>query len=58
MEAKPVRLLNVGLKCSCSYFLPILVEDLPRPGIYICPACTKRFAITVDIKDEEEGDIV
>lgn len=52
MEGKPVRLLNIGLKCSCNYSLPVLIEDLPRPGLYVCPACAKRFAITVDIDDE------
>jgi hypothetical protein len=52
MEAKPVRLLNIGLKCSCNYSLPVLIEDLPRPGVYVCPACTKKFCVTVEIHDE------
>src|SRR4051812_35366650 len=52
MEAKPVRLLNIGLKCSCKYSLPVLIEDLPRPGLYVCPACTKKFCVTVEIHDE------
>jgi hypothetical protein len=52
MEGNPVRLRNIGLKCSCDYSLPVLIEDFPRPGLYVCPACKKRFAITIEIQDE------
>lgn len=49
---QPVRMLNVGLRCNCDKPFPILAEDLPRLGFYVCKECKATFTISVEIEDE------
>jgi transcription elongation factor Elf1 len=54
--AQPVRLVNIGLRCNCNKILPILVEELPRIGLYVCPDCKSRFHLTVEERENELPD--
>jgi hypothetical protein len=45
-------MLNVGLRCSCNKIFPILAEDLPRLGFYVCVNCRQTFVISLETEDE------
>lgn len=50
--AQPVRMLNIGLRCNCDKEFPILAEEFPLVGFYVCVNCDTTFSVKIEVQDE------
>lgn len=54
--AQQLEIRSIGFMCHCGAELPILMNPLPFPGLYFCPACHGEFKITLESIELVDGE--